>query len=211
MQTSSACNIFPEKSLVFHWNPEYANTKNLTVEKTVVVVAFFVLKWSNQMLNNCINHFWLRVSPAAAAAKSLQSCLTLCNPIDGSPPGFPVPGILQARTLESVAISFCNAWKWKVKVQSLSYVWLLASPWIAAYQAPLSIGFSRQEYWSGVPLPSPRVSPTHKQSANAWGSLISGVSSPKLHKFSRSLPPWMRDNNVDVSAYILILFFIAVI
>ena len=87
-------------------------------------------------------------------AKSLQSRPTLCDPIDGSPPGFPVPGILQARTLEWVAISFSNAWKWKVKVKSLGHVWLLATPWTAAYQAPLSMGFSRQEYWSGVPLPS---------------------------------------------------------
>ena len=81
----------------------------------------------------------------AATAKSLQSCLTLCNPIDGSPPGSPVPGILQARTLEWVAISFSNAWKQKVKVKSLSRVRLLATPWAAAYQAPLSMGFSRQE------------------------------------------------------------------
>ena len=87
---------------------------------------------------------------AAAAAKLLQSCPTLCNPRDGSPPGSPLPGILQARTLEWVAISFCNAWKWKVKVKSLSRVWLLATPWTAAYQAPPSMGFSRQEYWSGV-------------------------------------------------------------
>ena len=91
---------------------------------------------------------------AAAAAKSLQSCLTLCDPIDGSPPGSPVPGILQARTLEWVAISFSNAWKWKVKVKSLSPVRLLATPWTAAYQAPPTVGFSRPEYWSGVPLPS---------------------------------------------------------
>ena len=90
-----------------------------------------------------------------AAAKSLQSCPTLCDPIDGSPPGSPVPGILQARTLEWVAISFANAWKWKVKVKSLSRVWLLATPWTAAHQAPLSMGFSRQECWSVVPLPSP--------------------------------------------------------
>ena len=88
----------------------------------------------------------------AAAAKSLQSCPTLRDPIDGSPPGSTVPGILQARTLEWVAISFSNAWKWKVKMKSLSHVWLLATPWTAAYQAPPSIGFSRQEYWSGVPL-----------------------------------------------------------
>ena len=92
---------------------------------------------------------------AAAAAKSPQSCPTLCNPIDHSPPGSPVPGILQARTLEWVAISFSNAWKWKVRVKSLSHVWFLATPWTAAYQAPPSMGFSRQEYWSGVPLPSP--------------------------------------------------------
>ena len=94
------------------------------------------------------------LSSAAAAAKSLQSCPTLCDPIDGSSPGSPIPGILQARTLEWVAISFSNAWKWKVKVKLLSHVRLLATSWTAAYQAPLSMGFSRQEYWSGVPLPS---------------------------------------------------------
>ena len=92
---------------------------------------------------------------AAAAAKSLQLCLTLCDPIDGSPPGSPVPGILQARTLEWVAISFSNAWKWKVKGKSLNCVRLFATPWTAAYQAPPSMGFSRQDYWSGVPWPSP--------------------------------------------------------
>ena len=92
---------------------------------------------------------------AAAAAKSLQSCPTLCDPIDGSPSDSAVPGILQARTLEWVAISFSNAWKWKVKAKSLSHVRLFTTPWTAAYQAPPSMGFSRQEYWSGVPLPSP--------------------------------------------------------
>ena len=91
---------------------------------------------------------------AAAAAKSPQSCPTLGDPRDGSPPGSPVPGILQARTLEWVAISFFNAGKWKVKVKSSSRVWLLATPWTATYQAPPSMGFARQEYWSGVPLPS---------------------------------------------------------
>ena len=100
---------------------------------------------------------FLNQCSAAAAAKSLQSCPTLCDPIDGSPPGSPIPGILQARTLEWVAISFSNAWKWKVKVKSLSRVWLFSTPWTAAYQAPPSMGFSRQEYWSGVPLPSPSV------------------------------------------------------
>ena len=99
--------------------------------------------------------FNIEQNPAAAAAKSLQSCPILCDPIDSSPPGSPVPGILQARVLEWVAISFSNAWKWKVKVKSLSCVRLLAIPWTVAYQAPLSMGLSRQEYWSGVPLPSP--------------------------------------------------------
>ena len=90
------------------------------------------------------------------AAKSRQSCPTPCDPIDGSPPGSPVPGILQARTLEWVAISFSSAWMWKVRVKSLSRVWLLATPGTAAHQAPPSMGFSRQEYWSGVPVPSPQ-------------------------------------------------------
>ena len=94
---------------------------------------------------------------AAAAAKLLQSCLTLCGPIDCSLPGSPVPGILQARTLEWVAISFSNAWNWNVKVKSLSRVRLFETPWTAAYQAPLSMGFLRQEYWSGLPLPSPQA------------------------------------------------------
>ena len=96
------------------------------------------------------------VAAAAAAAKLLQSCLTLCDPIDGSPPGSPIPGILRARVLEWVAISFSNAWKWKVKVKSFSCVQPVATPSTAAYQAPLSMGFSRQEYWSGLPLPSPQ-------------------------------------------------------
>ena len=100
-------------------------------------------------------YFSLKVISQAAAAKSLQSCPTLCDPIEGSPPGSPIPGILQARTLEWVAISFSNAWKWKVKVKSLSRVRLLATPWTAAHQASPSMGFSRQEYWSGVSLPSP--------------------------------------------------------
>ena len=121
-----------------------------------------------QGLNLCLSlphHRWILYCWAtgklevvhAAAAKSLQSCPTLCNPIDGSPPGSPIPGILQARTLEWVAISFSSAWKWKVKVKSLSHVWLLATPWTAAHQAPPSMESSRQEDWSGVPLPSPEV------------------------------------------------------
>ena len=110
-----------------------------------------------------VGHDWVTFTCSACyiisdAAKSLQSCPTLCDPVDDSPPGSPVPGILQARTLEWVAISFSNAWKWKVKVRSLSHVQLVATPWTAAYQAPLSMEFSRQEYWSGVPLLSPIIS-----------------------------------------------------
>ena len=133
-------------------------------------------------LHTCIKSFWeelylikppqfwdlsLIALNTAAAAKSLQLCPTLCDPIDGSPPGPDVPGILQARTLEWVAISFCNARKWKVKVKALSRVRLLATPWTAAHQAPPSMGFSRQEYWSGVPLPSPALNTTW---ANSLGS-----------------------------------------
>ena len=86
-----------------------------------------------------------------------------------SPLGSAVPGILQARTLEWVAISFSNAWKWKVKVKSLSRVRLLATPWTAAYQAPPSMGFSRQEYWRWVPLPSPRhIRRWHNVPGSSW-------------------------------------------
>ena len=109
---------------------------------------------------------------AAAAAKSLQSCPTLCNPIDSRPPGSPVPGILQARTLEWVAIAFSNAWKWKVKGKSLSHVQLLATPRTAAHQAPPSMGFSRQEHWSGVPSPSAHGPLMGAKSAWNWGRNI---------------------------------------
>ena len=96
-----------------------------------------------------------QVSCIAAAAKLLQSCPTLFDPIDSSPPSSPVPGILQARTLEWVSISSSNAWEWKVKVKLLSPLGLLATPWTVAYQAPPSMGFSRQEYWSMLPFSSP--------------------------------------------------------
>ena len=125
---------------------------------------------------DCVSH------SAAAAAKSLQSCPTLCDPIDGSPPGSSVPGILQARTLEWVAISFSNAWKWKVKVKLLSPVRLLATPCTAAHQAPPSLGFSRQEYWSGVPLPSPlktRITLILTASLKHWSTLTLAESSSK--------------------------------
>ena len=110
-------------------------------------------------------HHWL---DGHAAARSLQWCPTLCDLIDGSPPGSLVPGILQARTMEWAAISFSSAWKWKLKVKSFSLVWLLGTPWTAANQAPLSMGFSRQEYWSGVPLPSPQWTPVWVNSRIWW-------------------------------------------
>ena len=120
---------------------------------SILVISKVIQKHSNMTLPPlCLSPMHVA---AAAAAKSLQSCLTLCDPIDGSPPGSAIPGILQARTLEWVAISFSNAWKWKVKVKSLSRVRLLVTPWTAAHQAPLSMELSRQGYWSGVPLPSP--------------------------------------------------------
>ena len=103
----------------------------------------------------------------------LQSCPTLCDPTDGSPPGCPVPWILQARTLEWFAISFSNAWKWKVKMKSLSRVRLVATPWTAAYQAPPSMGFSRQKYWSGVPLPSP-TPPSKCGQSQTWPGYPAG-------------------------------------
>ena len=102
-------------------------------------------------------HFLLQCIKVKSESEVTQSCRILSNPMDCSPPGSPIPGILQARTLEWVAISFSNEWKCKVKVKSLSCVWLLATPWTAAHQAPPSMGFSRQEYWSGVPLPFPSL------------------------------------------------------
>ena len=136
---------------------------------SISLFLYSIFECTNQVLPENQNHIYaescllILYIPAAApaAAKSLQSCPTLCNPTDGSPPGSPVPGVLQARTLEWVAISFSNAWKWKVKVKSLSRVRLLATPWTAAHQAPPSMGFSRQECWSGLPLPSPLYIPTY--------------------------------------------------
>ena len=107
-------------------------------------------RWTWVWVNS--RNWWWTGRPTA---KSLQSCLTLCDPIDGSPPGPAVPGILQAITLEWVAISFSNEWKWNLKVKLLSHVWLSATPWTAAFQSPPSMGFPKQEYWSGLPLPSP--------------------------------------------------------
>ena len=99
-------------------------------------------------------HFLLQYMKVKSESEVSQSCPTLCDLMDCSLPGSSVHGIFQPRILEWVAISFSNAWKWKVKVKSLSRVLLSATLWTAAHQAPPSMGFSRQEYWSGVPLPS---------------------------------------------------------
>ena len=137
------CTVQPFISLCFSLC--WSTASWFSSVRTDVWVSFQSLVW------------WYHTAAAAAAAKSLQSCPTLRDPIDGSPPGSPVPGILQARTLEWVAISFCNVWKGKVKGKSLSRVWLLVTSWTAAYQAPLSMGFYRQGYRSGMPLPSPDI------------------------------------------------------
>ena len=141
----------------------WVSLKNLEMEMTT---HSNILAWEFPWTEVSGELVW---SAAAAAAKSLQSCPTLCNPIDGSPPGTPVPGILQARTLEWVAISFSNALKWKVKGKSLGHVRRSATPWTAAQKAPPSMGFSRQVYWSGVPLPSPLVQSMRLQ--KSWTQL----------------------------------------
>ena len=116
-----------------------------------------VPKWiyvlNADFLNSSLEVKWSEVA---------QSCPNLCDPMDCSLPGFSAHGIFQARVLEWVAISFSSAWKWKwshstspSEVKSLSRVWLFATPWTVAYQAPLSMGFSRQYRWSGLPFPSP--------------------------------------------------------
>ena len=148
------------------------------------------------MIDDCITILvWIcHTSTWSNHAKSLQSCPTLCDPIDGSPPGSPVPGILQARTLEWVAISFSSAWRWKERVKLLSRVRLLATPWTTAYQASLSIGFSRQEYWSGVPLPSP----IKELRISKWDHPHLGVG-PKFndsHPFKRKRKIWDRDREI---------------
>ena len=125
-----------------------------------------VIKWKILMK---LNYMYMCV-----AAKLLQLCPTLCDLIDGSPPGSPISGILQARTLEWVAVFFSNAWKWKVKVKLLSRVWCVATPWTAAHQAPPSMGFSWQEYRSGVPLPFLYVRyPSLSFLTFLWGTIIS--------------------------------------
>ena len=144
-------------------------------QKSILVYFTWQLCFSQRLVILSIFHIPVTAS-AAAAAKSLQSCPTLCDPIDGSPPGSPVPGILQARTLEWVAISFSNAWKWKVKVKSLSRVRLFETTWTAAYQTPLSMGFSRQEYWSGVPFSILLISVVSQSKQLVWASKSSTVT-----------------------------------
>ena len=143
---SSTCfqDLFKSQSMDFY---AMGKTNLLLISKNMLILMVLILMNKDM--------FESRYAATAAAAKSLQSCPTLCDPRDCSPAGSPVPGILQARILEWVAISFSNVWKWKVKVKSLSRVQLLATPGTAAHQAPPSMGFSRQEYWSGVPLTSP--------------------------------------------------------
>ena len=147
---------------------------------------------------------WSRnnVFKAAAAAKLLQSCPNLCDPIDGSPPGSSVPGILQARILEWVAISFSNAWEWKLKVKSISRVRLLATPWTAAYQVPPSMGFSRQEYWSGVPLPSPHLPRKVLTNIINWDtwSLRQTVTFYQSVRLTSGLPQWLSSKESTYNA-----------
>ena len=156
---------------MFFWNSlTFSVIQRMLAIWSLVPLPFLNPAWTfeSSRFTYCWSLAWrilsiILLTCVAAAAKSLQSCPTLCDPIDGSPPGCPVPGILLARTLEWVAISFCNAWKWKVKVKSLSHVQPSATPWTAAFQAPPSMVFSRQEYWSGVPLPSPKRLSTYCQ------------------------------------------------
>ena len=145
---------------------------------------------------------------ATATAKSLQSCSTLCDPVDGSPPGSTVPGILQARTLEWVAIFFSKARKWKVKVKSLSCVQLSVTPWTAAYQAPLTMGFSRQEYWNRVPLPSPKEGWVPKELFFWIVVLEKTLESPLDYKKIKPVnpkgnQPWIFIRMTDAEALIL--------
>ena len=132
-----------------HWKTALAVKIRMSSSKNRIIDSeFWLLVLSSDWLKHSPEFYidildWpifanlsLSLFAAAAAAKLLQSCPTLCDPIDGSPPGPSVHGIFQARVLEWVVISFSNVWKWKVKVRSFSRVWLFVTPWTAAYQAP---------------------------------------------------------------------------
>ena len=156
----------------------------------------------------------------AAAAKSLQSCPTLCDPRDGSPPGSSIPGILQARTLEWVAISFSNAWKWKLKAKSLSHVRLFGTPWTAAYQAPPSVGFfqARVLEWGGIALSDLFLQTQGNLGAgtqifcnpSTWYSLTDTWGTNKNHFLNcvlqkstfLSIVPWAYSNQHDEQGFI---------
>ena len=170
------------------WNCRY---RRMTVK---FYMDFWLVLGGSMTLTSTYFKGQLLNKSVAAVAKSLQSCLTLCDPIDGSPLGSPVPGILQARTLEWVVISFSNAWKWKVKVKLLSRARLLATSWTAAYQAPPSMGFSRQEYWSGLPLPSPNESVEHlksRQKVNQIRTRIGEMSGSHWCCFPKGNSSWI--------------------
>ena len=151
--------------------------------------------------NNRLSRFleiWASAA-AAAAAKSLQSCPTLCDPIDGSPTGSSVPGSLQARILEWGATAFSNAWKWKAEVKSLSRVQLLATPWTAAHQAPPSMGFSRQEHWSGATAFSGASASTLLRVKDIIKSLFFQVKS------SHFLASYLVKNKTSNSSFLLMM------
>ena len=166
---------------------------NFKSKISIIKTQSLMMLWTNKTVRFIKSNFTNSLSflAAAAVAKSLQSCPTLSDPRDGSPPGSPIPGILQARTLEWVAISFSNAWTWKVKMKSLSRVQLLATPWTAAYQAPPSMGFSRQEYWSGVPLPSPVIRINKSQS-------ISHLENKKKLQCDKGIQ-WFRHTEIELA------------
>ena len=159
METVADCILGGSKITVDGDCSHEIKRRLLLGEKKIMTSLDGILKSRDVTLPTMVHLVKAMVFPLVmyGGESPLQSCPTLCNPIDGSPPGSAIPGILQARTLEWVAISFSSAWKRKVKVKSLSPVWFLATPWTAAYQAPPSMGFSKQQYWSVVPSPSPSV------------------------------------------------------
>ena len=179
--------------LRFYFSSKVKKKKKKDIQRIIIITVFGFLYWSDILKK--FNIVKLKVIPSypscflLRAAKSLQLCPTLCDPIDGSPPGSAVPGTLQARTLEWVAISFSNAWKWKVKVKFFSRPQLLVTSWTAAYQAPLSMGFSRQEYWSGLPLPSPLLKEVfHSMTSSYFSATKSHVPTLRAEaNFSPSL------------------------